>query len=155
MNEFEKMHTPMTDLGAVKRNKRKIVRCEFCKASVSGPYKGIHKETELINGIPTQCRNNGKANIHLYMGYGKKKVGDEWVNDTPKENTFWLVEDPETRLWYNGFGGWTKDPNEAFKMEFKWVADRFARMEKIEKYELTEHEFFSYHGKHVVTVRRG
>lgn len=133
MDEFEMMHTPMTNWDEVRRRKKKIVRCEFCKADVSTPYKGIHKETEIINGIPTQCRNNGKANIHIWHGYQ--------FGDSPKENTFWFVEHPETRQWYNGFGGWTNDPNEAFKMEFEWVADRFARMEKIEKYIVTEHQF--------------
>lgn len=137
----------------LKRKQKK--RCPFCNVDVETPYKGIHKEAELISGIPVQCRNNGKLNTHIAYGYMKEKRGDEWVDGKPKENTYWFVEDPETRLWYNGFGGWTKDPNEAFKMEFKWVADRFARMEKIEKYELTEHEFFDYYGKHVLTVRRG
>lgn len=131
----------MTDWGALNRRKKNIVRCEFCNADVSTPYKGIHKETELISGIPVQCRNNGKANIHIYLGYNNSKDGK------PKKNTYWFVEDPETRLWYNGFGGWTNDPNEAFKMEFEWVADRFARMESIEKYIITEHEFFNYERK--------
>lgn len=119
------------------RKPKPDAKCPYCGSNVQKPYKGIHKETELINGIPTQCRNNGKANVHIWMGYR--------FQEPPKENTFWFVEDPNTRLWYNGFGGWTNDPNEAFKMEFEWVADRFARMEKIENYTITEHEFFSYY----------
>lgn len=131
---------------ALYRRQKPDAVCPYCKANVQKPYKGIHKETELINGIPTQCRNNGKANIHIYSGY---------LKDKPKENIFWFVEDPDTRLWYNGFGGWTKDPNEAFKMEFEWTADRFARFEKLEKYIVTEHEFFNYQGETVLTVRKG
>ena len=69
MTDFELMHTPMTNFEELRRRKRTIHRCPFCNTDVSTPYKGIHKETELINGIPTQCRNNGKANIHIWQGY--------------------------------------------------------------------------------------
>lgn len=122
-------------------------RCPYCKANVQKPYKGIHKEAELISGIPVQCRNNGKLNTHIARGYLFEKE--------PKENIFYFIEDPETRKWYNGFGGWTNDPNEAFKMEFEWVADRFARMEKIEKYTITEHEFFNYYADGILTTPTG
>lgn len=120
---------------AVTRHKRPIKRCEFCKADVSTPIKGIHKESELISGIPVQCRNNGRLNMHIAHGYA--------FENEPVKNTFWFVEHTETRLWYNGFGGWTNDPNEAFKMEFEWTADRFARFEKLTEYKVTEHEFFN------------
>lgn len=135
MTDFESMHTPVTNFEELRRRRKKIHRCEFCNADVSTPYKGIHKETEVINGIPTQCRNNGKANIHIWQGYLQGKE--------PVQNTWWFVEHSETRLWYNGFGGWTNDPTEAFKLEFEWTADRFARFEKLDNYIVTEHEFFS------------
>ena len=141
MTDFELMHTPMTNFEELRRRKRTIHRCPFCNTDVSTPYKGIHKETELINGIPTQCRNNGKANIHIWQGYLQGHM--------PIPNTWWFVEHLQTRLWYNGFGGWTNDPNEAFKMEFEWTADRFARFEKLDKYIVTEHEFFDYQPKPV------
>jgi len=117
------------------RPKRKIHRCEFCKADVSTPYKGIHDETELISGIPVKCRNNGRANINIWMGY-PKGPGHSY----PVDGIKWFVEHPETRLWWSGYK-WTNDPQEAFGCELEWVADRYARFQKIEKYIITEHEF--------------
>lgn len=115
--------------------KRKIIKCEFCKADVSTPYKGIHEETELINGIPTQCRNNGRLNAHI--AYKSFRVMGE---NQPKENIKWFVEHPETHEWWTGYG-WTRDPNSAFGCDLERTADRYARFQKIEKYIITEHEF--------------
>lgn len=135
MTEFEMMHTPMTNWDEVMRRKKKIVRCEFCNADVSTPYKGVHDETELISGIPVRCRNNGKLNIHIWHG----STGG-WGE--PKEGFKWFVEHPETHLWWSGYK-WTNDPLEAFGCDLESVADRYARFQKIEKYIITEHEFVS------------
>lgn len=114
------------------RPKRKIHRCEFCGTNVSTTYKGVHNETELINGIPVACRNNGRMNIHIWMG---NIVGPE-----PKEGFKWFVEHPKTRLWWSGYR-WTNDPLEAFGCDLQATADRYARFQKIENYIITEHEF--------------
>lgn len=117
------------------RPKRVIKRCEFCHTDVSTPYKGIHNETELINGIPVACRNNGKLNVHIAYGYFEG-------TEKPKEGIKWFVEHPETHLWWSGYK-WTNNPLEAFGCELQWGADRYARFQKIENYIITEHEFVS------------
>lgn len=111
---------------------RKIHKCEFCGIDISTPYKGIHDSTELINGIPVRCRNNGRLNLHIWLGYGG------W--GTPKDGFKWFVEHPETHEWWTGYK-WTNDPNEAFGCELESVADRYARFQKIDNYIITEHQF--------------
>ncbi len=127
----------MTKLKWINPHSRKHpkAKCEFCGKDVETPYKGIHDEMELINGIPQPCRNNGRANVHIFMGYLKGQ-------ELPKENVKWFVEHPETHLWWTGHK-WTNDPLEAFGCEFQWTADRYARLQRIEKYIITEHEFVS------------
>jgi hypothetical protein len=107
-------------------------KCEFCGADVETPYKGVHDETEMINGFPAKCRNNGRLNVHIYMGYlsGTK----------PVPNIKYFVEHQETHLWWSGYK-WTNDPNEAFGCELESTADRYARFQGIRNYVITEHEF--------------
>lgn len=116
------------------RPKRKIIRCEFCHKDVSTPYKGIHDEAEIINGIPTNCRNNGRMNADIAYPHLAE------MHEQPKENIKWFVEHPETRLWWNGYK-WTNDPLEAFGCDLKGTADRYARFQGIKEYIITEHEF--------------
>ncbi len=55
--------------------------CEYCGTNVSTPYKGVHDEIEFINGVPDQCRNNGKLNGDIaYPNLVK-------LRDQLKENT--------------------------------------------------------------------
>ena len=114
--------------------KRNIVKCEFCGTDVSTPYKGVHDETEIVNGLPVKCRNNGRLNCDIawphLTTYGTQ----------PKENFKWFVEHPETRLWWSGYK-WTSDPNEAFGCDKKSTADRYAKFHQIKDYIITEHEF--------------
>ena len=117
-------------------SKRKIRRCEFCGTDVSTPYKGIHDETEIINGIPVKCRNNGRMNAdiafpHLAIIHEQSQAGIKW-----------FVEHPETHLWWSGYK-WTNDPHEAFGCDLMNTADRYARFQKIENYIITEHEFIN------------
>ena len=116
-----------------KKKRRKIKLCEFCGSDVSTPYKGIHNETEFINGFPARCRNNGRLNAHIEFGYMEGAP-------QPKDNVKYFVEHPESHLWWSGFN-WTNDPLEAFGCDLEGTADRYARFEKIEKYIITEHEF--------------
>lgn len=112
--------------------REKSKRCEFCGSDVSTPYKGIHDETEIINGIPVKCRNNGKLNAHIAYGY----IGES----KPVDNIKYFVEHPDTHLWWSGYK-WTNDPLEAFGCDLPGTADRYARFQKIENYIITEHEF--------------
>jgi hypothetical protein len=114
------------------RKERVIKRCEFCGSDISTPYKGVHDETEIINGMPSKCRNNGRMNMHIQFGY--------MSDDKPKENIKYFVEHPDTNLWWTGYQ-WTNDPNAAFACELKGTADRYARFQRIERYIITEHEF--------------
>lgn len=116
------------------RPKRKIKRCEFCDSDVSTPYKGIHQETELINGIPTACRNNGRLNADIAYPHLDK--------DPKNPSIKYFVEHPETNLWWTGYK-WTNDPSEAFGCDKERTADRYARFQNIENYIITEHEFVS------------
>lgn len=115
------------------RPKREVIRCEYCGANVSGPYKGIHDETEMINGIPVKCRNNGRLNIFIAYPESAKQ------NECAKDGFFWLVEHNETNLWWTGFK-WTNDVNEAFQCNTERAADRYARFQKLENYTVTEHQ---------------
>ena len=116
------------------RLKKKIHRCEFCKADISTPYKGVHDEAEMILGIPVPCRNNGRMNIHIWMGIPKDQT-------QPKEGFKWFVEHPETHEWWTGYR-WTKDPHEAFGCEIERTAERYAMFQGIKEYIITEHEFY-------------
>lgn len=115
------------------RRSRPLKRCEYCGKDVETPYKGVHDEVELILGIPQPCRNNGKLNGHIAHGYfeGTRK---------PVDGVKWFVEHPETHQWWTGYK-WTSDPYEAFGCELEYVADRYARFQKIENYIITEHMF--------------
>jgi hypothetical protein len=47
-------------------NHDETVRCEYCGSDVSTKYKAVHDEVEMINGIPSPCRNNGKRNVDIW-----------------------------------------------------------------------------------------
>ncbi len=126
----------------IQPNFRKIVHCGFCGKDVSTPYKGVHDETELINGMPTSCRNNGRLNADI--AFPKLNA---LTKEKPKENIKWFVEHPETRLWWSGYK-WTNDPNEAFGCDLERTAWRYARLQRLERFTITEHEFFNYYAKH-------
>lgn len=115
------------------QHKRIIHRCEFCNADVSTPYKGVHNEMEFINGFPSPCRNNGRMNMHIEHGY-------RFESNPPKEGHKWFVEHSETHEWYTGYG-WTRDPHQAFGCDLERTADRFARLEGLKDYVITEHIF--------------
>jgi hypothetical protein len=116
------------------RQKLKISRCEFCNSDISTPYKGVHNETEFINGFPAPCRNNGRLNIHIELGYPK---GEE-----PNPRFKYFVEHPDTHLWWSGYT-WTNNPHEAFACELERTADRYARFQGLQNYIITQHEFVS------------
>lgn len=114
-------------------SKRKIKRCPYCNSDVSTPYKGVHDEIEIINGIPVKCRNNGTLNAHI--AYPNIKTGEP-----SNESIKWFVEHKDTRLWWSGYK-WTSDPNEAFGCDRESTADRYARFQRLKDYTITEHEF--------------
>lgn len=116
------------------RPKKVIIRCEFCKANVSEPYKGVHDETELILGIPVKCRNNGRMNADIAWPELAK------MHKQPVDGIKWFVEHKETRLWWTGYQ-WTNNPDDAFACDLEATADRYARLQRIENYMTTEHEF--------------
>ena len=111
---------------------KKIRRCEYCNSDVSGPIKGVHEETELINGIPAPCRNNGRLNV--FIAHPNPKL------ENAKEDYVWFVEHPITHEWYTGFA-WTKDPNEAFQCNTERAARRFALLKGLSDFTVTEHTF--------------
>lgn len=116
---------------------KKPILCEFCKSDVSTPYKGVHFETEEINGMPHQCRNNGKLNCDI-----------AWPSlvsmrkDNQKEGYVWFIEQDETQMWWTGYR-WTKDPHEAFSFNIEFAARRFAELNRMKNCKPTEHEFIN------------
>lgn len=126
----------MNNLEWANPNKRrdKPKTCEFCRADVSTPYKGVHDETEIINGFPVACRNNGRMNADIAFPELAK------LHKQPVEGIKWFVEHKETHLWWTGYE-WTNDPQRAFGCDLENTADRYARLKGIKDYIVTEHEF--------------
>lgn len=126
----------------IRPNKQqKIVYCEFCGANVSTPYKGVHDFISIKSGFPESCPNNGRMNGDIAFPEIAKISKIQ-----PKGGVKWFVEHPETHLWWTGFE-WSNDPNKAFGCDLEFTADRYARFQKIEKYIITEHEFFKLPSK--------
>jgi hypothetical protein len=112
----------------------KVRVCKFCGKDVSTPFKGVHDETEIFNGLPIPCRNNGRMNADIAFPEFAK------LHKQPVEGTKYFVEHKETKLWWSGYQ-WTKDPLEVFGCDLPETADRYARLQLIENYEITEHIF--------------
>ena len=108
--------------------------CEFCGSNVSTPYKGVHDEAEIISGIPVKCRNNGRMNADIAWPQLAK------MHARPKNGFKWFVEHSVTRLWWTGYQ-WTNDPEQAFACDLEATANRYARLQLIKDYIVTEHEF--------------
>ena len=126
-------------LKSLRRRKELYTVVRFCNTDVSTPLKAFKRNriwsTACTNAVP----EHGKANIH---------IGRDIYRDTCLFQIHGGLLNIQTRLWYNGFGGWTNET--AFKLEFEWTADRFARFEKLDKYIVTEHEFLTINLKPVM-----
>lgn len=116
------------------RPKRKIKRCQYCGTDVSTPYKGVHDEAELINGIPINCRNNGRMNADIAFPELAK------LHEQPIAGVKWFIENNKSHFWWSGFE-WTNDPQQAFGCDLKATAERYAKFEGVADYTITEHEF--------------